>query len=542
MREVPQVLLRDRDYGSSVHTEDLANLMDAAAGLGGRAGPADAVGAALRAAAGPSGRLGVAFSGGVDSSVLLALAVRALGSARVVAVLGVSPSLAADERLTAHRVAAFVGVPVVEVETREDERAAYRANGPDRCYHCKDELFTRSRSRVAARHGLVAVAYGENADDVRRPDRPGALAAGEHGVLRPLADAGLDKAGVRRDRPGAAAAVRGQARGAVPGVADPAPRGRGPGEAAPGRDGGGRLCTAWDSPTAGCATTATSPGSSSIPRTSCERRPTRCARSWSTPSAAPGSGSSRWTSWGSSRGRSRCHSWRRGMAELDMAGVDEVADLDHERARRRGYPEAVYCEGKPPDHVRVIAATLRDRAATTDGPPPVALFTRATAEHARAVLDVLPEARWEPEARLIAWPADPPPATGGRVAVVAAGTSDLPVAREAALTAGYLGRATDLVVDVGVAGLHRISRHLDTLRAARAIVVVAGMDGALPGVVAGLVGAPVVAVPTSVGYGAAFGGIAALLTMLNACAPGIGVVNIDNGYGAGHLAAQIAAP
>jgi NCAIR mutase (PurE)-related protein len=127
------------------------------------------------------------------------------------------------------------------------------------------------------------------------------------------------------------------------------------------------------------------------------------------------------------------------------------------------------------------------------------------------------------------------------VVVVAAGTSDLPVAREAALTAGYLGRATDLVVDVGVAGLHRITRHLDALRGARAVVVVAGMDGALPGVVAGLVGAPVVAVPTSVGYGAAFGGIAALLTMLNACAPGIGVVNIDNGYGAGHLAAQIAA-
>lgn len=126
--------------------------------------------------------------------------------------------------------------------------------------------------------------------------------------------------------------------------------------------------------------------------------------------------------------------------------------------------------------------------------------------------------------------------------VVCAGTSDLPVAREALLTARYLGRAAELVVDVGVAGLHRVLGKLDVLRAARAVVVVAGMDGALPSVVAGLIAAPVVAVPTSVGYGAAFGGLAPLLAMLNACSPGIAVVNIDNGYGGGHMAAQIAAP
>ena len=131
---------------------------------------------------------------------------------------------------------------------------------------------------------------------------------------------------------------------------------------------------------------------------------------------------------------------------------------------------------------------------------------------------------------------------GGRVLVVAAGTADEPVAREALLTARHLGRPADLIMDVGVAGLHRILRRLDVLRAARVIVVVAGMDGALPGVVAGLVAAPVVAVPTSTGYGAAFEGLAPLLTMLNSCAPGVAVVNIDNGYGAGHLAAQIAAP
>ncbi|GID27638.1 ATP-dependent sacrificial sulfur transferase LarE [Paractinoplanes brasiliensis] len=144
------------------------------------------------------GRLGVAFSGGVDSSVLLALAVHVLGPERVVAILGVSPSLAADERTAAHGVARHIGVPVIEVETREGERDAYRANGPDRCFHCKDELFTRIDDQVGRLHGLDAVAYGENADDVRRHDRPGARAAAAHRVLTPLADAGLDKAAVRR--------------------------------------------------------------------------------------------------------------------------------------------------------------------------------------------------------------------------------------------------------------------------------------------------------------------------------------------------------
>ena len=142
-------------------------------------------------------RLGVAFSGGVDSALLAALAVRALGPGGVVAVLGVSPSLAQDERAAAHEVARFIGVPVVEVATHEGDLPAYRANGPDRCYHCKDELFTRISDEVVQRLGLDAVAYGENADDALRPDRPGSRAATEHAVLRPLADLGLTKAGVR---------------------------------------------------------------------------------------------------------------------------------------------------------------------------------------------------------------------------------------------------------------------------------------------------------------------------------------------------------
>ncbi|SNS37785.1 uncharacterized protein SAMN06893096_103449 [Geodermatophilus pulveris] len=153
---------------------------------------------ALQQSLAGTARLGVAFSGGVDSSVLLALAADALGPGRVLALLGVSPSLAADEREAAHRVAAHVGVPVVEVETAEGDRPEYRRNGPDRCFHCKDELFARISSDVVSRYGLTAVAYGENADDARRPDRPGARAATAHAVLRPLADAGLDKAAVRR--------------------------------------------------------------------------------------------------------------------------------------------------------------------------------------------------------------------------------------------------------------------------------------------------------------------------------------------------------
>lgn len=142
-------------------------------------------------------RLGVAFSGGVDSSLLLALAARALGVQRVVALLGVSPSLAAEERSAAHQVARHVGVLIVEVETHEDDRPEYQANGPNRCFYCKDELFGRIEDEVIERYRLDAIAYGENADDARRPDRPGARAATDHHVLRPLADVGMTKRAVR---------------------------------------------------------------------------------------------------------------------------------------------------------------------------------------------------------------------------------------------------------------------------------------------------------------------------------------------------------
>ena len=229
------------------------------------------------------------------------------------------------------------------------------------------------------------------------------------------------------------------------------------------------------------------------------------------------------------------------MGDAESAALQGIAELDLARAARRGYPEAVYCAGKSPDQVAAIALALREAhaARTTTGS---ALFTRASADHAAAVLRVLPDAVHDELGRILAWPPRAPEPTGGLVAVLCAGTSDLPVAREAVVTLTYLGRPTELVVDIGVAGLHRVLARQDLIDSARAIVVVAGMDGALASVVAGLAHAPVVAVPTSVGYGAAFEGLAPLLSMLNACAPGVGVVNIDNGYGAGHLAAQIAAP
>ena len=142
--------------------------------------------------------LGVAFSGGVDSSVLLALAARRLGRDRVFAILAVSPSLARDERIVAHDIARSLGVRLIEIRTDEGHNPDYRRNGPDRCFHCKNELFTRISDEVVDAHGLRTVAYGENADDTRRADRPGALAATNHRILRPLADAGMDKSSVRR--------------------------------------------------------------------------------------------------------------------------------------------------------------------------------------------------------------------------------------------------------------------------------------------------------------------------------------------------------
>ena len=218
-----------------------------------------------------------------------------------------------------------------------------------------------------------------------------------------------------------------------------------------------------------------------------------------------------------------------------MTDLSEQINFEFGRADRRGYPEAVLCEGKTVDQVRQIALEIANRESSG-----AKIFTRISDSQAAAVKAVLPNVFYEPEARFLASPGEFPEPSGGMVAVVSAGTSDYPVAREASLTAQFLGRHVVEIIDVGVAGLHRVLARVDDLRAADVVIVAAGMDAALVPVVTGLVSAPVVAVPTSVGYGASFGGVSALLSMLNSCAPGVGVVNIDNGYGAGHLASQIA--
>jgi hypothetical protein len=211
------------------------------------------------------------------------------------------------------------------------------------------------------------------------------------------------------------------------------------------------------------------------------------------------------------------------------------ARIDHHRALRQGQPEVVYCEGKTPEQVVAICQRL---AATTGS----FLGTRCAEAHAAAVRRAFPRAVWTPVARtvhLLPEGRAEPAADAGTILVISAGTSDLPVAEEAAVVADVFGHRVERLVDVGVAGIHRLLAHRHRLHEADVIIVVAGMEGALPSVVGGLVAVPVIAVPTSVGYGASFGGLAALLAMLNSCAAGITVVNIDNGFGAAAAASRI---
>ncbi|MCY7396366.1 MAG: nickel pincer cofactor biosynthesis protein LarB [Nocardioides sp.] len=209
------------------------------------------------------------------------------------------------------------------------------------------------------------------------------------------------------------------------------------------------------------------------------------------------------------------------------------ARVDVDRAARTGDPEVVYGAGKTPSQVLTLLRTLHGHH-----PGRAVLATRLGADALAMLAAELPEADLDPVARTAVL--GPLPAPRGPVCVVSAGPSDAPVATEAAVTARVHGAGVDLVPDVGVAGLHRLLAVQDRLVAADCLVVVAGMEGALPSVIGGLVGVPLVAVPTSVGYGASFGGLSALLGMLNSCAPGITVVNIDNGYGAGVFAARVA--
>lgn len=207
------------------------------------------------------------------------------------------------------------------------------------------------------------------------------------------------------------------------------------------------------------------------------------------------------------------------------------AKVDHHRPIRQGFPEVVLGLGKTPDQVATISKQIAGR-----GQP--LLVTRTTEEAWEAVKTQVPGAEFHAVARCITLKGEIAPGKG-MIALCSAGTSDIPVAEEAAVTAELLGNTVDRLYDVGVAGIHRVLAQRARLDAARVVIVVAGMEGALPSVVAGMVSVPVIAVPTSIGYGASFGGIAALLGMLNSCANGVSVVNIDNGYGAGCIASMI---
>ncbi len=209
------------------------------------------------------------------------------------------------------------------------------------------------------------------------------------------------------------------------------------------------------------------------------------------------------------------------------------AKVDHHRSLRTGMPEVIYSAGKTPAQVAGIFASLAASGVSV-------LATRATEEQFEAVRAATPEAVFHPLPRCITLRQGiTQPSTAGTIAVVCAGTSDLPVAEEARLTAELMGNTVELIADVGVAGLHRLLAQRTHLQNAAVLIVCAGMEGALPSVVGGLVAAPVIAVPTSVGYGASFGGLAALLGMLNSCSPNVTVVNIDNGFGAAYVATLI---
>lgn len=223
-----------------------------------------------------------------------------------------------------------------------------------------------------------------------------------------------------------------------------------------------------------------------------------------------------------------------GAARLRRALVGELgfATVDHHRTRRCGFPEVIYCAGKTPEQVEGIAAEILEQS-------PVLLATRVYGEAAERLRARFPEAVHNEAARTVSVDRRKKARRKGLVAVITAGTSDIPVAEEARVTAELMDARVETLYDVGVAGIHRLLRHGDLLKRARVLVVAAGMEGALASVVGGLTDRPVIAVPTSVGYGAAFAGITPLLGMLNACASNVGVVNIDNGFGAGTLAALI---
>jgi len=222
------------------------------------------------------------------------------------------------------------------------------------------------------------------------------------------------------------------------------------------------------------------------------------------------------------------------LSRMAFENIDGYASVDHHRSIRKGFPEVIFGQGK--SSKQIIGIMIAMAGASDD----IILVTRINSEKAADVLNAFPEARFHDDARMVILSRkEPEIVSDGNILIVSAGTSDIPVAKEASLTAWAMGNRVSTIFDVGVAGIHRLFAHRGQIEDASVVVVVAGMEGALPSVVAGMVRAPVIAVPTSIGYGTSFGGITALLGMLNSCSSNVAVVNIDNGFGAGYIASTI---
>ena len=224
-----------------------------------------------------------------------------------------------------------------------------------------------------------------------------------------------------------------------------------------------------------------------------------------------------------------------GAEKLQHIAYEDItyAHIDHHRSLRKGFPEVIYGEGKTADQIAGIMEKMMDQEN-------IILVTRANPQKAKIVLSRFPQAVYHADARMIVMELNPVPAQGrGLILIISAGTSDIPVAQEAFLTARAMGNEVDTIFDVGVSGIHRLLNHQELIDQAAVLIVVAGMEGALPSVVAGMVDRPVIAVPTSVGYGVNLGGLTALFAMLNSCSSNVAVVNIDNGFGAGYMASMI---
>jgi NCAIR mutase (PurE)-related protein len=212
------------------------------------------------------------------------------------------------------------------------------------------------------------------------------------------------------------------------------------------------------------------------------------------------------------------------------------AHIDHHRSLRKGFPEVIFGEGKSAGQIAGIMEKMTSQET-------VILVTRVDSAKAKSLVNRFPQAQYHAEARMLVWQTSPALRQGrGTILVIAAGTSDIPVAREAFITAEAMGNQVVQIIDVGVAGIHRLLQYREAIQDASVLIVVAGMEGALPSVVAGMVGRPVIAVPTSIGYGASLGGLTALFAMLNSCSSNVAVVNIDNGFGAGYVASLINRP